>query len=154
MSNIVAIHDLNSKTWNVSTDIADPYKCVLNIGFSKGQQMPLIFDNLRFTVEIIENDELQEIRRFPPAGQYVNSAQQIVATTEFVIVPDQLYTIKIKTAHFEDTSDTLIEFTAPRPQCQYPSWSWVDGMWTPPVPMPEITGEIAPLWNEGTQSWG
>lgn len=41
-------------------------------------------------------------------------------------------------------------FIAPRPTQPYPSWTWADGKWTPPVPYPE-SGEWQ--WDEAGQQW-
>lgn len=36
-----------------------------------------------------------------------------------------------------------------RPPAPYPSWTWANNSWQPPVPQPE--GEFT--WNETTQTW-
>ena len=153
MSKITAIQNLNDKNWSNEIIKEDPFNCVLEIGFQRGSQFPIVFDNLRFAVEFIANDELLEIRRYPPAGHYVNSADTILVSTQFLTTPDRTYKLIIKTAEGEDTSNTTITFTAPRPARPYLSWIWKDNCWQPPIPIPEFEGEIAPSWNESTQSW-
>ena len=153
MSKITAIQNLTDKNWSTEIIKEDPFTCVLEIGFQKGLQFPIVFNNLRFAVEFIANDQILEIRRYPPAGHYVNSADIILVSTEFAIIPDVTYKLIIKTAEDNDTSDTTITFTAPRPARPYLSWIWKDNYWQPPIPMPEFEGEIAPSWNESTQSW-
>ena len=38
-----------------------------------------------------------------------------------------------------------------RPPQPYPSWTWVDGSWTPPVPYPDDDGFYT--WDEDEQAW-
>ena len=153
MSKITAIHNLNDNTWSTRIKTEDSVNCVLEIGFQRGSEFPIVFDNLRFAVEFIENNVLLEIRRYPPAGCYVNSENAILVSTQFSTVPDRVYKIIIKSAEGDTTSDAEIVFSAPRPARPYPSWQWVDNYWQPPIPWPEFEGEIAPSWNETARSW-
>lgn len=154
MSKITAIQNLNDRNWSTNITTEDSFNCVLEIGFEKGSQFPIIFDNLRFAVEFIENDQLLEIRRYPSAGHYVNSENVIVVSTQFSTVPDRNYKIVIKTAEGDVTSNTEIIFTEPRPPRPYSSWQWVNNYWQPPVAWPEtIDDSNPPRWNEVTQSW-
>jgi hypothetical protein len=154
MSKITAILNLNDKKWSTQITKDDSFNCELEIGFQKGLEFPIIFNNLRFAVEIIQNEQLLEIRRYPPAGHYVNSENTILVSTQFSTTPDTDYKIIIKSAEEDDTNNTEINFTSPRPACPYPSWQWIDNYWQPPIPWPEtIDDNNPPQWNESTQSW-
>jgi len=88
----------------------------------------------------------------PPGVRYEKTDQDILATAQARWLPDQEITAhawcRTSTGH-EVTDD--VSFIAPRPPQPYPSWIWVDGQWTAPVPYPSDDGMYQ--WNEDLQIW-
>jgi hypothetical protein len=91
--------------------------------------------------------------RLPPSGvRYEKTDQDILATARAYWLPDQEITAhawcKTSTGH-EVTADA--SFVAQKPAQPYPSWTWVDGAQTAPVPYPSDGGMYQ--WDEDALAW-
>jgi len=91
--------------------------------------------------------------RLPPPGvRYERTDQDLLVTAQARWLPDQAITATAwcRTSTGDEVTAEA-SFISPRPPQPYPSWTWVDGQWTPPVPYPEDGKWYE--WREDTQSW-
>jgi len=100
-----------------------------------------------------DGEQILDLRLPPPGVRYEKTDQDILATGQVHWLPDQEIAAhawcKTTTGH-EVTADA--SFVAPRPPQPYPSWTWIDGAWTAPVPYPSDGGMYQ--WDEDVQAWG
>lgn len=88
----------------------------------------------------------------PPEGvHYKQTDQDVLATGRVKWSPDQQIVVdawcRTNSGH-EVTAQ--VAFTSPRPPQPYPSWTWENGRWTPPLPMPD-EGEW--WWDDAAGEW-
>jgi hypothetical protein len=150
MSNIKAIHNLNTRSWTVSTT-ENSLDYALDIGFVQPGVSNVEFKDLHFGYELILNNQLLQTDNYPKDfNKFISSDQEIlISVTLPHLVTELEYVLKIWATNNAITSDTVYTFMAPVPQQPYPSWIWNGSAWEAPVPPPE--GMYA--WDETTASW-
>jgi len=88
---------------------------------------------------------------FPPVmakNVVINDAYQMQPSIYFL--QDKFHKINFWARVDEDFFDDDLEITDIKPQQPYPSWTFIDGEWCPPIPRPE-RGIWS--WIEETQEW-
>lgn len=89
---------------------------------------------------------------WPPAGvKFSRTDQDVLLTERLIWNSDEAIVINawLNIAGEEHTATWTL--TAPRPAQPYPSWTWNDTAWVPPVAYPGDGGEYT--WDETGQQW-
>lgn len=150
MSIIKAVDDLVSRDWEFEEVDLHPTYADLQISFTKGT--PIVeFDNLSFGYELLLNDEIVSTGTYPPANiKYVRSDQPYLISIRLTFIPDETYSLKVWAENGGEYFEDIHVFSSPIPSQPYPSWTWENKNWNPPVPYPE-DGFYS--WNEDEQQW-
>jgi hypothetical protein len=150
MSNITAIHNLNTRSWNVSTT-ENSLNYTLDIGFVQPGSSNVEFKDLHFGYELLLNGQLLQTDNYPKDfNKFISSDQAIlISVTLPQLVAELEYVLKIWATNDAITSDTVYNFMVPIPQQPYPSWTWNGLVWVAPTPAPAGMYN----WNESTQEW-
>jgi hypothetical protein len=86
---------------------------------------------------------------YPSNGiSLLNSDQFLLFSANIVLIPDDVVRLSVT---INNLSSSAV-FAVPRPAKPYPSWSWIDGQWTPPAPYPNDGGRYS--WDESSLGWG
>lgn len=153
---ISVIFDIKENFWSISENWDE----LFSFGMRYKDSENFFPKNLSFGWEIYSKDALFSSRSFPEENKtYRKISKNHYFFDRVFGKPDQEFN-----AHLWVHNDGLeyehkFVFVVPRPEKVYPSWIWVDGAWSPPVPYPEISeGMDFPLqelyfWNEDTQTW-
>ena len=84
---------------------------------------------------------------FPPYGiSLINTDQFLLFSHSVFFVADAEISVKVRVNGLESE----VSFVVPRPPKPFQSWSWSDGRWNAPVPMPS-DGEYE--WDETSLTW-
>ena len=142
------LFDAVQRSLTVDDTEAQPWGADIRAEIARyGQTIGL--SNVQFGVTVSVNGAPTS-HQWPESGvSYVQTDQDVVATYRALWAPDD--TIKIDAWTDSDIGrvETTHTFTAPRPPQPFPSWTWLAGAWTPPVPHPG--GDLE--WDESTLSW-
>ena len=147
---ITATYDLTGKTWTIDGDGND-----FAVSFTDGDAEAIHPDRLRFGWTVAVNGEEVASESFPaPNVTYV----EIKTTARFYgradALPEDAVSIVFNAATGDDEQvEEQHDFIVPRPPQPYPSWTWEDGAWTPPVPYPDVDCVGCYVWDEETQDW-
>jgi len=101
-----------------------------------------------FSVIITEKDEkFTEILLAKQGITYISTDQFLLLSERVFWKADDEISFVIK------VNDITKKFnlTVPRPEQPYKSWTWKDGIWTPPVAYPEDGKKY--VWNEEKLNW-
>jgi hypothetical protein len=74
-----------------------------------------------------------------------------MGATRIPLEADTEYVLKSRLDFQGVKKDNLLPFRTPKPQKPYPSYIWLNNMWTAPTPFPEDNQKY--LWDESTLSW-
>lgn len=105
---------------------------------------------MRLTITA-DGDEVFDMVLPPPNVKYKQTDQDVIATGRVYWSPDQEIHAEawcLTSGGFEVSA--VATFTAPRPPQPYPSWTWEDGAWQPPIPYPS---EGDWVWDEDLGDW-
>jgi hypothetical protein len=153
MSRINAIDNFETGNIEFNIENLDPYYTDLYIGFTN--QAPIIeFKNLQFRFELRQGTGILQYGMYPPPGvQYVKTDQLYIVTERLTLRPGQSYTLWLMIENDNTVFQNTIEFTTPFPTQSYPSWTWIDDCWKPPVAYPRNDPANLYVWDEATLNW-
>lgn len=142
MSSLEARCVFSSGLWEFNFEPESFNELTIHIGFDVQ-----VFNNLSFGYSFGD-----VVKEWPVEGQtYVKSDQPFVHS-ERNFLNDGFAVID-----FFATNDGVLvagqfEVVLPRPPQPFESWSYVDGVWVPPVPIPE-DASMHWDWDEASLSW-
>lgn len=106
---------------------------------------------LRYGITLTVNGEVAKSQEWPPEGvRYSKTNQNTLTTTRLLWRPEDSVRIEAWVRTPENFYEAVTEFVAPKPPQPYPSWTWANGAWAPPVPRPE---DGVWEWDETEQAW-
>jgi hypothetical protein len=153
MNRIIATDNLKTKNWSLDISEIGPGKNFLFIKFT--EEKPIVtFKNLRFGYELKQDSIIQEYNMYPPPGiQYERSDQEYLVSIKLNLKAEETYSLFLWAENDGQKFEKEFEFTTPRPEQPYPSWTWnsENKVWNPPVPYPD-DGKFY-QWDEETQNW-
>lgn len=144
---IIATFDLISG-WSFSGDAENDF----GIRFTDGDAARIYPDGLAFGwTLLVDNKEVKSLS-WPPSNIVIRElAPSRLFSYLLDAAPDDEVTLRVWATNAAVTDENETTFTIPRPAQPFPSWSWQDGEWVPPVPYPD-TGSMFE-WNEDSQQW-
>ena len=148
---VLALLDFSVGEWvfDVSPETSSPD---FQVGFANGSSPVEHFDRLAFGITIAANGLSVLTSTYPPEGVgYVATDQTYLTNDRVYLAPDDEVVLTVWAENGGQRYEGEVVFTAPRPEQPYPSWTWDDGAWTPPVPPPDFDQPYE--WDENQQSW-
>ena len=139
-----------TKQWEVKHNEVFPGAGILAINFVTGPDM--LFNNT-FTVgynfyvenELVSSDDFPKFRMLEGT---ISSSYSIEPPIDFVKdKPQRIHLWAELDDMFIEHNIVLENLIPPKP---YPSWSYINGTWTPPIPQPE---KGIWSWDEDNQTW-
>ena len=122
------------------------------IRFADGDADRIYPDGLAFGWTVLVNGNEAESLSWPPSNIVIRElTPSRVFPYRVDAAPDDEVTLSVWATNAGVTVDGEITFTVPRPAQPYPSWTWEDGAWTPPLPYPDGEGWYS--WDEDAQAW-
>jgi hypothetical protein len=123
----------------------------IQIGFFKDGGT-VTFDNLKFGFFAeVEGENVYE-ESYPPEGfSYICTDQTYIASERVNFNYDDFVFLTFWAENAGERYDGSIEFSIPRPDSPYPSWSWNGSEWKAPVLYPNDGGIY--VWDEDSQGW-
>lgn len=123
----------------------------IEVGFT-ADVLPVEFDGLTFGLTVVSNGLPVFTRAYPTAGvRYVATDQQYISNDRVSLAADDEVALMVWMENAGERSEASTTFVIPRPEQPYPSWTWEDGAWTPPVPYPD--GDAIYSWDEEQGDW-
>lgn len=153
MSTIKATFDTDTKQWNLSKAFmtVNYIDLQLNLNFLVEETA---INNLRVGYRLTKNDEIASQGFYPPAGAISAAKTTPLINERILIVPNSDYTLIVWAENFGEKIDATFNFVTPMPAQPFPSWTWNNNQWNPPVPMPTDGPEDAAYkWSEKQQKW-
>ncbi len=148
-----AIYDIATRAITIDTAGARPWGGDLRAELERhGQLVELA--NVTFGVEVSRNGEPEtQSKTWPSPGvEFESTDQDLLIVFRARWEPDDVVTVRAWIDSPLGPVDAQETFTAPRPLQPFPSWTWENGAWTPPVPYPD--DETADYeWDEAEQKW-
>lgn len=107
--------------------------------------------HLKFGYILATNGNTVDEGKYPPVAiKYGVADRNPISIKSINLEVDTDYTLTLWVEHREKRVEKQIEMQIGKPHCIFPSWIWVDGRWTPPVPAPLWGGYE---WSEEKQQW-
>ena len=168
MGNITATYNTVDNTCAIDTSNAGEILNFLEIIFTGDTPVINFETNLRFGYTMHESNTDVYVRSqdyvdggFPASPIVYTSANNgtVFNLDRYDLDSGKEYVFDIWFELGNQVRDFNTTFTTPRPAQPYPSWTWGDYKWNPPVPRPaskidpKHDIEIPVLWNETTQEW-
>lgn len=154
MSKLICNYNLNDKQWDLKAEKND--QCYsLNMSFRFFNQFSVIeFSNLSFGYTIKEGDVLIYSDSYPKLNQtYISSDQLELESLTVNITPGKTYSVFVWCVESGVRSESEYTLTTDIPPQPYPSWTWHNSSWNPPILYPTITEGNVYYWNENTKTW-
>lgn len=109
---------------------------------------------VKFGIKVFADNVLVLENKFPPKGvKFQKTNQNTLASSRVTWQPEQTITVEAWLINNSGKTITATDtFTAPLPPQPYPSWTWQNPRWVPPIPYPE-DNENEYVWDEETLSW-
>ena len=148
---ITVSFDVASRQLVIATNEMSAYSCDLSVGIIRhGMTVP--FADTSFGFSAATNGIEFVNKTWPPEGLiYVSTDQDILERIRISWIPESIVTLDFWLLTSGQQYSTNLVVTIPRPAQPYPSWTWVDGLWTAPVSYP-VDGE-GYIWDEESQAW-
>jgi hypothetical protein len=151
MSEINVSYDIDTELWKVDTALVDSISCDVYFTFLRSITNGK-FNGLSYGLDLFKNEEkvfdyvssLENLR-------LINTGKLSTESTRLILEPDTDYELKLWADFQGIKTDNSVNFTTPRPQKPYPSYVWINNMWTAPTPFPTDNRQY--LWDESTLSW-
>jgi len=159
---ITAVCDLATQVWEVRSDLQPSSDTLLKVGFRRGEQTQLTFNDLSFGVKITRTTDPSEedvilLTALPRKNQAIlSSTEEIIYTENVILDMGDNFDIEFTATEGGATCKHLIETVIPLPEQPHASWRWDGQKWYPPgaFPMPpEGDDPTAYEWSEETQGW-
>jgi hypothetical protein len=150
MSKMTITYNLDTQECVLTLDDIAPSYADLRFCFNKLSASP--FKNLKFKFELKQAGNIKQYGVYPPAGvSYVSTDQDFLLSEPLNLIPDKEYELYLWMEHDGVSAETTEVFTSPKPPQPFPSWTWENDMWNPPVERPD--NAIAYSWDEDTLAW-
>lgn len=151
MSKLIATNNFNTGKWLLQVESLSAYHVDLHIGFVN--QVNIVeFKDLKFGYELRQDENIKQYGVYPPAGvRYVKSDQPHLTIERLHLQTEQTYTLFLWAENDGQRFEKEFEFTAPRPEQPYPSWTWNGERWNAPVPYPDDGNYYQ--WDEDNIQW-
>jgi hypothetical protein len=147
---MIILFDTATSALSIDTANAEPYGGDL-VGTLNRHGQVISLRGLSYGATVTVNGAETLAHVWPPANiRYVKTDQDVLSAVRASWAPDDEVTIAAWVQTPANRYETTESFVAPRPPQPYPSWTWTDGAWTPPIPYPE-EGEWQ--WDEAAQEW-
>jgi len=144
MSHIFCLVNFTNSTVSFDTEHLAHHGTAFQIGIEDRQS----FVDLRFEITINE-----EMKHKPDGSyRYGKSDQEFVDYIYFDLLPNTEYTANFLIRDGEDQVIDSLTFTTPKPPQPYPSWTWENYDWIPPIAYPQ-DDSIMYIWDEENQQW-
>ena len=144
---ITATFDLTGG-WTFAGDPAPEF----GIRFTDGDAERMYPDGLAFGWTALVNGVETGSLSWPPSHILI---RELTSTRVFPYrvdaAADDQVTLLVWATNAGATVEGETTFTVPRPPQPFPSWTWTDGRWTPPVPYPD--GDAEYVWDEQSGAW-
>lgn len=149
MSTIVSEYDPAIQQFNFTLSGGDESNLLIQAQLKLyGEVMPL--DNFSYGFELSRWGAIVNSATWPPEGvEFVSTDQPIIEAHTVPVLPYETYQLLVWFINNGVRYEGTHTFVTPRLAQPYPSWTWVDNKWTPPVPPPEEPAH----WDEDSQSW-
>ena len=122
------------------------------IRFTNGDADRIYFDNLAFGWTVLVNDEEFSSMSLPPQNTVIlELTPSRIFSYRAEAKSDDKITLFVWATNAKVTVENQTIFTIPRPEQPYPSWTWENGEWVPPVPRPDDDNLYQ--WDEESQEW-
>ena len=147
---IYATCNLITKTWEITHDkiLLGAGNLIINIIKDTSDESQAA---VRLGYNFYCENNLVSSDTFPPVmtkNIVINATYQMQPSIDFL--SDKFHKINFWARVDEDFFDYNLEITDIKPQQPYSSWTYIDGEWRPPIPMPE---QGIWSWIEATQQW-
>jgi hypothetical protein len=124
----------------------------LGIRFADGDAARIFPQDLAFGYSAIVNGLEAGSVEWPPSNVTIRELTPArVFPYQLEALPDDEVLLIVWASNAGVHVDAEFEFTVPRPAQPFPSWSWKDGRWVPPVAYPG-DGELY-SWDEELLGW-
>lgn len=148
------IADLENLEWKSIGDLGH-YSANIQIGFVRGDQSPVLFDDLSFGYSILHNDQVILENSFPQEGLIYKSSDEeyIVSDVLNSLIPEDMYIIDLWAKDSNNHIVATIEAFAPRLPQPFPSWQYnsESRLWFAPSSPPADGNKYS--WNEDLLLW-
>jgi hypothetical protein len=145
------IYDVETQILTIDDSTSKPWGADISALINRHGQI-IVFNNLSFGVSVKADGVSILDKAFPPPGtKYSKTDQDLITTVRCFWNPDQAITVDAWIQNGGNTYYATHEFVAPRPVQPYPSWSWIDGKWEPPIAVPDAS--IDYIWSEEGREW-
>lgn len=151
MNHVTATYDFASKQWVINSDNLHGEFGEIQMIFARTYETVNLPPNFKFGFSIHKDNELLLSKQYPDEFSKFEMADSYPLAIERVwFVSEHTYRLYVWTKIDQEIAEYEKTFTVARPPKPYPSWNWVEGFWTPPIPKP-INGPYN--WNEEQQTW-
>jgi hypothetical protein len=148
---MLIIFDTLHNTFEINTDNPQPFGGGIEARLNRyGYTIPLRGVTFGISVQA-DGVSVLDMTLPPPGVRYSRTDQDLLATSTARWQPDQEIEVDVWCVNtYGNRYEASKTFTAPRPPQPYPSWSWDEGRWNPPVSYPD---EGDWQWDEDLQDW-
>ena len=134
--------------WTIENNLVEQYSTIQFHFESYDEMTPL--KHVRFGYVLNEEEETVSSNNYPPTGVKYNLVNKTAFIIEDITVtPEKNYHVSVFLQTDNETFTEELSFTGPIPERPYPSWTWTDGTWQAPSPIPPGPH----IWNETTKVW-
>lgn len=137
----------------ISVDVSGAHAFRSNVALELVKSVAIEnLNKVTFSVSITADGETLLDWHFPPDGVTLRQSDQtLLATTRVRYQPEQTVVVSAVCTTPKKELTATETFTAPIPPQPFPSWSWSNPIWEPPVPYPTDGNDHE--WNEDDQEW-
>lgn len=152
MSKLTVIYDTQTQTITFDQSAVGPYYCDFVASLNRhGERVDIKGLSYGATISI-DGSPVLEKSWPPPNVRYVSTDQDVLTVERLKeFPPDSVCHVDVWIKSRNGEFSNSVSFVVPRPEQPYPSWSWQNGQWTPPVPYPDDDGGY--MWDEDSQNW-
>lgn len=151
MNNIKAIYDFSSNQWQIDADAFTGSWAEVQIIFKSVNPMTVLPQDFKFGFTVTKDQDLLISKQYPEnIGKFEAADSYPLAIESIYFVPEHKYKIYVWLKSNAQITEYTQEITAGRLPQPFPSWTWNNGFWIPPVPKP-VNGPYD--WNEAQQQW-
>ena len=148
MNGIRSTYNFITEQWTFETNLA-PSDNVLDFVFISETEYSNLSDN-QFGFRLESNGAVLSSKNFPPPDvKYVQVSRAPWIADTVSLIAGQEYKLVVYLMKPDETVESQIVFTGPRPVQPYPSWIWANNQWNSPKEKP--AGPYS--WDEQNQQW-
>lgn len=148
------VADLDNLKWIVVGEL-DYHSSNIAIGFSRGGQVPVIFEDFSFGYSVYHNDNEILSNRFPPPGITYRSSDEEAMVIDVLnnILPEETYTFNLWAKESGNEITSSFDLLSPRQPQPFASWTYDTNikMWIAPTSPPADGNKYE--WDEDSFSW-